>query len=133
VTSKIRLATGICLVPEHNPVVLGKVIATLDFLTGGRALLGVGIGWLAEEFQALGVPFERRADRTREYIAAMRKLWGEDPSSYSGEFVRFENVRCKPKPIQGGKLPVFFWGRERSRFAARRGIWRRMVRVQPAA
>ncbi len=110
VTSKIRLATGICLVPEHNPVVLGKVIATLDFLTGGRALLGVGIGWLAEEFQALGVPFERRADRTREYIAAMRKLWGEDPSSYCGEFVRFENVRCKPKPIQGRKLPVFFGG-----------------------
>lgn len=110
VTSKIRLATGICLVPEHNPVVLGKVIATLDFLTGGRALLGVGIGWLAEEFQALGVPFERRADRTREYIAAMRKLWGEDPSSYSGEFARFENVRCKPKPLQGAKLPVFFGG-----------------------
>ncbi len=110
VTSKIRLATGICLVPEHNPVVLGKVIATLDFLTGGRALLGVGIGWLVEEFQALGVPFERRADRTREYIHAMRKLWGEDPSSYSGEFVRFENVRCKPKPLQGGKLPVFFGG-----------------------
>jgi alkanesulfonate monooxygenase SsuD/methylene tetrahydromethanopterin reductase-like flavin-dependent oxidoreductase (luciferase family) len=81
VTSKIRLATGICLVPEHNPVVLGKVIATLDFLTGGRALLGVGIGWLAEEFQALGIPFERRADRTREYIAAMRQLWGQDPSS----------------------------------------------------
>jgi probable F420-dependent oxidoreductase len=110
VTSKIRLATGICLVPEHNPVVLGKVIASLDFLTGGRALLGVGIGWLAEEFQALGIPFERRADRTREYIAAMRQLWGEDPSSYSGEFVRFESVRCKPKPLQGGKLPVFFGG-----------------------
>jgi len=110
VTSKIRLATGICLVPEHNPVVLGKVIATLDFLTGGRALLGVGIGWLAEEFHALGVPFERRADRTREYIYAMRKLWGEDPSSYRGEFVRFENVRCKPKPLKGGKLPVFFGG-----------------------
>jgi probable F420-dependent oxidoreductase len=110
VTSKIRLATGICLVPEHNPVVLGKVISTLDFLTGGRALLGVGIGWLAEEFQALGVPFERRADRTREYIGAMRKLWGDDPSSYHGEFVRFDNVRCKPKPIQGGKLPVFFGG-----------------------
>jgi probable F420-dependent oxidoreductase len=110
VTSKIRLATGICLVPEHNPVVLGKVIATLDFLTGGRALLGVGIGWLAEEFQALGVPFERRADRTREYIGAMRKLWGDDPSSYHGEFVHFDNVRCKPKPLQGGKLPVFFGG-----------------------
>jgi probable F420-dependent oxidoreductase len=110
VTSKIRLATGICLVPEHNPVVLGKVIASLDFLTGGRALLGVGIGWLAEEFQALGIPFERRADRTREYIGAMRQLWGEDPSSYSGEFVRFESVRSKPKPLQGGKLPVFFGG-----------------------
>lgn len=110
VTSKIRLATGICLVPEHNPLVLAKVIATLDFLTGGRALLGVGIGWLAEEFLALGIPFERRADRTREYIHAMRQLWGEDPSSYRGEFVRFENVRSKPKPLQGRILPVFSGG-----------------------
>ncbi len=110
VTSKIRLATGICLVPEHNPLVLAKVLATLDFLSGGRALLGVGIGWLEEEFQAIGIPWERRAQRTRECIEAMRKLWGEEPSSYSGEFVRFEGVRSNPKPLQGAMLPVWFGG-----------------------
>jgi probable F420-dependent oxidoreductase len=110
VTSKIRLATGICLVPEHNPLVLAKVVATLDFLSGGRALLGVGIGWLEEEFEAIGIPWEKRAQRTREYIEAMRKLWGEEPSSYSGEFVRFEGVRSNPKPLSGAKLPVFFGG-----------------------
>ncbi|HXR34611.1 MAG TPA: LLM class F420-dependent oxidoreductase [Candidatus Binataceae bacterium] len=110
VTTKIRLATGICLVPEHNPVVLAKVIATLDFLSAGRTVLGVGIGWLEEEFQALGIPWEHRARRTRECIDAMRKLWTEDPSAYSGEFIRFEGVRSNPKPAQGAKLPIFFGG-----------------------
>lgn len=109
-TSKIRLATGICLVPEHNPLVLAKVTATLDFLSGGRVALGVGIGWLEEEFHALGIPWERRAQRTREYIEAIRKLWGDEVSSYSGEFVSFKDVRSNPKPIQGAKLPVFFGG-----------------------
>jgi probable F420-dependent oxidoreductase len=110
VTSKIRLATGICLVPEHNPLVLAKVVGTLDFLSGGRALLGVGIGWLEEEFQAFGVPWEHRARRTREYIDSMRKLWGEEVSSYHGEFVKFDAVRSNPKPLNGGKVPVFFGG-----------------------
>ncbi len=110
VTSKIRLATGICLVPEHNPLVLAKVIATLDFVSKGRVILGVGIGWLAEEFHAVGVAWERRAQRTRDYITAMRKLWGDELSSYAGEFVRFEGARSFPKPIHGAKLPVFFGG-----------------------
>src|ERR1700680_4268488 len=110
VTEKIRLATGICLVPEHNPLVLAKVVATLDSLSEGRFVLGVGVGWLEEEFRAIGVPWERRAQRTREYIEAMRKLWGDELSSYAGEFVRFEGVRSYPKPVHGAKLPVFFGG-----------------------
>jgi probable F420-dependent oxidoreductase len=110
VTSKIRLATGICLVPEHNPLVLAKVVATVDFLSGGRVVLGVGIGWLEEEFQAIGIPWERRAQRTRECIEAMRNLWGEDVSAYRGEFVNFEGVRSYPKPAQGAKVPIFFGG-----------------------
>jgi probable F420-dependent oxidoreductase len=110
VTSTIRLATGICLVPEHNPLVLGKVVATLDFLSGGRVILGVGIGWLEEEFQALGIPWERRAQRTRECIEAMRKLWSDDLSAYQGEFVKFEGVRSYPKPAQGARVPIFFGG-----------------------
>ncbi len=110
VTSKIRLATGICLVPEHNPLVLGKVVATLDFLSGGRVVLGVGIGWLEEEFQAIGIPWERRAARTRECIDAMRSLWGQDVSAYSGEFVKFDGVRSFPKPARGANVPIFFGG-----------------------
>jgi len=107
---RIRLATGICLVAEHNPLVLAKVIASLDSLSSGRIALGVGIGWSWEEFAALGIPFERRAQRTCEYIEAMRKLWGEEKSSFSGEFVRFESVRSFPKPAQGARLPVIFGG-----------------------
>jgi probable F420-dependent oxidoreductase len=110
VTSRIRLATGICLVPEHNPLVLAKVVATLDFLSGGRAILGVGIGWLKEEFQALGIPWEQREQRTREYIEAMRELWSDGVSSYFGEFVNFNGVLSNPKPVKGANVPVFFGG-----------------------
>jgi probable F420-dependent oxidoreductase len=110
VTSKIRLATGICLVPEHNPLVLAKVVATLDFLSGGRVLLGAGIGWLEEEFQAIGISWERRAQRTRECIDAIRRLWGDEVSSYKGEFVKFDAVRSNPKPVTGARLPIFFGG-----------------------
>ena len=109
-TSKIRLATGICLVPEHNPLVLAKVIASLDYLSGGRFALGVGIGWSSEEFKALGIPFGRRAQRTREYIEVMRKLWGEETTSFHGEFVNFDAARSFPKPVQGAKVPIIFGG-----------------------
>jgi probable F420-dependent oxidoreductase len=109
-TKRIRLATGICLVPEHNPLVLAKEIASLDHLAGGRFALGVGIGWSAEEFEALGIPFERRAQRTREYITAMRKLWADGVASFRGEFVNFDNAGSYPRPPQGGKLPIIFGG-----------------------
>ncbi len=109
-STRIRLATGICLVPEHNPLVLAKVIASLDSLSRGRLALGVGIGWSAEEFAALGIPFERRAQRTCEYIEAMRKLWNEPKASFTGEFVHFEDARCYPKPAQPGGVPVIFGG-----------------------
>jgi probable F420-dependent oxidoreductase len=108
-TNKIRIATGICLVPEHNPLVLAKTVATLDRLSGGRLILGVGIGWLAEEFQALGISFERRAQRTREYIDVMRKLWREPKSSHRGEFVSFPEVQSFPKP-HNRTVRVWFGG-----------------------
>jgi probable F420-dependent oxidoreductase len=109
-SSHIRLATGICLVPEHNPLVLAKVIASVDSLSGGRLALGVGIGWSAEEFAALGIPFERRAQRTCEYIEAMRTLWKEPKASFAGEFVQFNGARCYPKPAQPGGVPIIFGG-----------------------
>jgi len=109
-TSTIRLGTGICLVPEHNPLVLAKTAATVDRLSGGRLIFGAGVGWLAEEFAALGIPFERRAPRTREYIDVMRKLWTERSSSHSGEFVKFGSVLSYPKPVQAAGIPVWFGG-----------------------
>jgi probable F420-dependent oxidoreductase len=109
-TSKIRLATGICLVPEHNPLVLAKTAATLDRLSGGRFILGAGVGWLAEEFEALGIPFERRGARTREYVEVMRKLWRERRSSHQGQFVKFTDVLSFPKPVSSKGIPVWFGG-----------------------
>ncbi|WP_035804551.1 LLM class F420-dependent oxidoreductase [Kitasatospora mediocidica] len=110
VTSRIGLATGVLLLPEHNPVVVAKQAATLDVLSAGRATLGVGIGWSAEEFAALGVPFAGRGRRTAEYVAAMRTLWSHDVASFDGEFVRFEAIRVNPKPVRGGRLPIVLGG-----------------------
>ena len=104
-TSTIGIATGVLLLPEHNPVLVAKQAATLDTLSGGRFTLGVGVGWSREEFDALGVPFERRAARTAEYVAAMRTLWRDDVASFDGEFVRFDSVRVNPKPVADRRIP----------------------------
>ncbi len=108
-TKRVRLATGICLVPEYNPLLLAKMCASLDYLSNGRFALGIGIGWLREEFDALGIPWERRAKRTREYVEAMRCLWG-DERSYEGEFVKFHGAMSYPKPKEGKRLPVLVGG-----------------------
>ena len=79
-------------------------------MSGGRFALGVGIGWSAEEFAALGIPFERRAQRTREYIEVMRRLWSDDAATFHGEFVNFDAAMSFPKPVRGGKLPIIFGG-----------------------
>jgi probable F420-dependent oxidoreductase len=109
-TSRIGIATGVLLLPEHNPVVVAKQAATLDVLSGGRLSLGVGVGWSRDEFDALGVPFARRAARTAEYVAAMRALWAEDVASFDGEFVHFEAVRSNPKPVRDRRVPIVLGG-----------------------
>lgn len=109
-SSRIRLATGVLLLPEHNPVIVAKQAASLDRLSGGRLTLGIGIGWSREEFEALGVPFERRAARTAEYVAAMRTLWREDVASFDGQFVAFDPIRVNPKPVARQGLPVVVGG-----------------------
>jgi len=116
VTGTIRLATGICLVPEHNPLILAKQVATLDRLSGGRAVLGAGVGWMAEEFAALGVTFERRAARTREYIEVMRRLWRDEGATFHGEFVHFAGVHSNPKPLRR-RVPVLLGGESRAALA----------------
>jgi len=110
VTRTIRLATGICLVPQRNPVYTAKQVANLDVLSGGRFDFGVGIGWLKEEFAALEVPFERRAQRTRAYLEVMRRLWTEPIASYDGEYYTLPPVRFEPKPIQQPHPPIIFGG-----------------------
>ncbi len=110
VTSRIRLATGILLLPEHHPILVAKQAASLDVLSGGRFTLGVGIGWSSEEFGALGIPFRDRASRTREYIDVMRTLWQSDDSSFDGPTISFRNVRCYPKPVNDHRVPVVLGG-----------------------
>lgn len=109
-TTRLRLGTGICLVPQRNPIITAKAVATLDVLSGGRFIFGVGIGWLREELQALGVPPARRAARTREYIQAMKVLWTEDNPQFQGEFCQFAPVKLHPKPVQKPHPPILFGG-----------------------
>ncbi len=130
-TSRIGLATGILLLPEHNPVLAAKQIATLDVLSGGRLTLGIGVGWSAEEFAALGVPFERRGARTAEYVAALRTLWSQDVATFDGEFTRFSGIRVYPKPARGRRIPVVARRQLRRCPPASGRAGRRLVRLQP--
>jgi probable F420-dependent oxidoreductase len=116
-TSTIRLGTGVLILPQRNPVVLAKELATLDHLSGGRALLGVGVGWLAEEFDAIGVPFAERGRRTDDAIGALRALWSQPQASYEGEFTTFHDCLSRPQPV-GGTIPVLIGGH--TEIAARR-------------
>lgn len=112
-TMRLRLITGVLVLPQRNPLVLAKHVATIDYLTGGRLELGIGVGWLREEFDALGVPFERRGARSNEYIEAMRALWDGDDASFEGEFVSFQGMSCNPKPING-RVPIIVGGNSKA-------------------
>lgn len=116
-TSAVKLATGILILPQRNPLLTAKAAATLDVLSGGRLILGIGVGWLEEEFDALGVPFADRGPRTDDYVAAMRALWSGDGVSYEGEFASFHEVSVNPKPV-GGDIPIVVGGHTKA--AARR-------------
>jgi probable F420-dependent oxidoreductase len=109
-TRTIKLGTAILILPQRNPVVTAKAAATLDHLAGGgRVLLGIGVGWLAEEFAALGVPFDDRGPRTDEYVAAMRALWSQECATFKGRFVGFDQVFCRPRP-RDGAIPIVVGG-----------------------
>ncbi len=109
-TRSLRLATGVLLLPEHNPVIVAKQAASLDLLSGGRLTLGIGAGWSAEEFAALGVPFTGRGRRMEEYVEAMRTLWRDDVASYEGTTVRFDRVRVNPRPVRDRRIPIVLGG-----------------------
>lgn len=109
-TSTIRLGTGICLVPQRNPVYTAKQIADLDYLSGGRVDFGIGIGWLREEFEALGVPWADRAGRTRECVEVMKTLWCDEVSHYEGNYFSIKQAYQNPKPVQKPHPPLLFGG-----------------------
>lgn len=109
VTERINLATGILILPQRNPLLLAKECATLDTLSGGRLLLGVGVGWLQEEFAALGIPFEGRGARTDEYVEALRVAWQQEEPTFGGRFASFEKAKSYPKPVRG-TIPIIVGG-----------------------
>lgn len=115
-TSTVRLGTAICLIPQRNPVYTAKEVATLDWLSGGRFDFGIGVGWLREEYEALGVPFEMRGKRADDYLALMKALWTEDVTTYDGEFHSVKNVRCDPKPVQSPYPPIHVGGESDAAF-----------------
>src|SRR4051812_4859218 len=102
-TTRVRLGTGIIILPQRNPLVLAKELASLAVLSEGRLIFGIGVGYLEPEFRALGIPFANKGPRTDEYLAAMRAIWTEEQPAYRGRFVDFAGVQAHPQP---GRVPV---------------------------
>jgi probable F420-dependent oxidoreductase len=112
-TERIRLGTGVIILPQRNPLVLAKQVASLDVLSSGRLILGIGVAYLEPEMRAIGVPMEGRGARADEYLAAMRSLWEDEAPSYSGRHVDFEGIDAHPRPVQR-PLPVVVGGHTRA-------------------
>jgi probable F420-dependent oxidoreductase len=123
-TEKLRLVTSVLVLPYRNPVLTAKMVASLDVLSGGRVTLGVGVGWLKEEFEALDSPdFERRGGVTDEWIAIFKQLWGRSPASFDGKFYKYTDIRCEPFPLQKPHPPIWVGGHSKAalRRTARHG------------
>ena len=109
-TSRLKLATGINILPQTNPLLLAKQVASLDHLSGGRVLLGLGVGWLAEEFRAMGVPFENRGKRFDDYLNAMKKVWSGKLTEHQSEFLDWSSFKSFPLPNQRPHPPIIIGG-----------------------
>ncbi len=112
-TTKIYLGTSVIILPYRNPIILAKMVSTLDVLSNGRVILGVGTGWLKEEFQALGVPYEKRGKMTDEHIQVLKTLWGQERPKFIGMYNKFEDINFLPKPIQKPCPPIWIGGNSR--------------------
>ena len=134
-TERLRLVTSVLVLPYRNPVLTAKIVASLDVLSGGRVTLGVGVGWLKEEFEALGSPdFDKRGAVTDEWIAIFKQLWTQSPASFAGEYYRYSNIRAEPFPLQKPHPPIWVGGHSRAalrrtarRWLASRGCHRRLT------
>jgi len=135
-TRALRLISSVMILPHRNPVVTAKMLATIDVLSGGRVTVGVGVGWMREEFEALGAPdFDRRGAASDEYIRIFKALWTQDPASFQGEFYRFDAIRCLPHPVQKPHPPIWIGGHSKAalRRVARLGDGWHPVGANPAA
>ena len=134
-TTRLRLVTSVMILPYRSPVATAKTLATIDVLSKGRVTVGVGVGWLREEFEALGAPdFDRRGAVSDEYLRIFKTLWTESPASFTGEFHRFEDLRCLPQPVQKPHPPIWVGGHSRAalRRAAKLGDGWHPVGANPA-
>ncbi len=123
-TKRIRFVTSVMILPYRNPIVTAKMLASLDVLSGGRVIVGAGVGWMKEEFETIRTePFEERGKVTDEYIAAFRELWTSDNPSFSGKYCSFSNILFLPKPLQKPTIPIWIGGHSKQaiRRAARLG------------
>lgn len=136
VTQRIRLGTSVLILPYRNPVFTAKALATLDVLSHGRITLGVGVGWMEEEFKALGLEtYARRGAYSDECVRIFRALWTQDEPAFQGEFHQFAGIKCEPKPVQAGGIPIWVGGHtpQAIRRAARLGDgWQPIVQRPPA-
>jgi probable F420-dependent oxidoreductase len=121
-TTRIKLGTGIVILPLRNPVILAKELASIDVLSRGRLLVGIGVGYVPGEYDAIGVPFGTRGRRTDEWIDALRTLWCDDQPELRGEFADFGGIQCRPRPVQPGGPPILASGM--STAARRRAVAR---------
>jgi len=114
-TERLRLVTSVLVLPYRNPVLTAKMVASLDVLSGGRVTLGVGAGWLKEEFEALNSPgFEARGAVTDEWITIFKQLWSQSPASFDGRFYQYSDIRCEPFPVQKPHPPIWVGGHSRA-------------------
>jgi len=115
-TKTIKLGTGIIILPQRNPLVLAKELASVDVVSGGRLLFGLGIGYLKAEFDALGIPFQQKGPRSMEYLQAMQAVWTQEQPSYKGQFVSFGAIQAKPQPVQKPHPPIIIGGHTKEAF-----------------
>src|SRR5919108_5117862 len=113
-TKHLRLVTSVMILPYRNPVLTAKMLATIDVLSQGRVTVGVGVGWLREEFEALHAPdFEQRGAVSNEYLQIFKTLWTQDPADFAGQFYHFKGLRCLPQPVQKPHPPIWIGGHSR--------------------
>jgi probable F420-dependent oxidoreductase len=115
-TKTVKLGTGIIILPQRNPLVLAKELASVDVVSGGRLIFGLGIGYLKAEFDALGAPFDQKGPRSMEYLQAMKAVWTQEKPAYQGQFVAFHDIQARPQPVQKPHPPVVIGGHTKEAF-----------------